>query len=146
MVSNLATFFGFGFFLLCWETLDLVFFSLTNSFWTTCIFMAFGSFFLITGTLALVSQEKGSGNDALTWKQFVKATLRNPSPSTIFYLVNALSGIFVLLLAIPCLNSSTSLYFQEKTHGKSVVEFPIDTLGNPHSIIIKGTSIVDVNE
>ena len=144
MMSNLTTLFGFGLFLVVWETMDLVCFSHTNSFWTTCIFAVFGSSLLVTSALALVSREMGSGGgDALTWKQTLRAILRNPSPSTFFYAVNALSGTAVLLLAIACLNSSTSLYFQKKVRGKSVVDFPIGGAGSPQSIIIEGTSIID---
>ena len=146
MESNLVSIFGLGLFLLAWETLDLMCFSLTNSFWTTCMFMGFGSSLLITGTLALASREKMSGGPALTWKQFLKTTLHSPSPNALFCVVNALSGTAALLLTIACLNSSTSLYFQKRMYGKSVVSFPIGTVGNPQSIIVKGTSIIDVKK
>lgn len=145
-LSDLVAFFGYGIYLLVWESLDLMCFSLTNSFWTTCIFVSFGSSLLITGTLALLWPEKGSEDGDYDKKQVLRAILNNPNHSSALYLVSTFSSLITLYLSIVYLNSSTSLYFQNKMHGKSIVDFPVKENGNPQSIIIYGASVFEVNK
>lgn len=141
--KNLIALFGFGIFLLVWESFNLVSFSVTNSIWTGCIFMVFGSAMLATATLAFMGpKSRGYLTDSFSGKQTFQPIIRNPQ--IMFYTVNMLSGIVAMTLVIVCLNSSTLLYFQKKVYGKSVVEFPIKDVGNPQSILLHGTSVIDV--
>lgn len=142
--KNLIALLGFGVFLLVWESFNLVSFSVTNSIWTGCVFVVFGSAMLATAALAFMGpKSRGYLTGSFAGKQTFQSIICNPQ--IMFYMVNMISGIVAMSLVIICLNSSTLLYFQRKMYGKSVVEFPVKDMGSPQSILLHGTSVIDVN-